>query len=115
MMDCSDLLAHLDLPELKVEKFVITGKTFLELFVECETTLMNGIRMARENAEPLYHSFVRNKEQRKPNNSAETGAEAEYLASFKGSRSVLLKIRFRLDRNRIYWSEFGCNRSFTEV
>ena len=41
------------------------------------------------------------KEQTKPNNSAETEAEAEYSASFKGSRSVLLKIRFRLDRNRI--------------
>jgi hypothetical protein len=55
------------------------------------------------------------KEQRKPNNSAETGAEAEYSASFKGSESVLLKIGFRLDRNRISWSEFGCNRSLTEA
>ena len=31
----------------------------------------------------------RSKEQTKPNNSAETGAEAEYSASYKGSRTVI--------------------------
>ena len=32
---------------------------------------------------------IDSKEQTKPNNSAETGAEAEYSASYKGSRTVI--------------------------
>jgi hypothetical protein len=52
MMNCSDLLAHLDLPEF-IGKVLHYG-IILELFVESEKTLMNGIRMAREKAEQLH-------------------------------------------------------------
>jgi hypothetical protein len=52
MMGCSELLAHLNLPEMigKVQHY---GQDCPGVVVESETALMNDIRMATENAEHL--------------------------------------------------------------
>ena len=71
-----------------------------------------AVRIANCGASTKLNS---NKEQTKPNFSAETGAEAEIRVPLKGNRNDFLEFRFRSCRTRNLVIKFGFNRILTEI